>query len=158
MLYIICTYKFEAWPVTGLISKRYQTSSWLRSDIWQIMHGSGCIILGRAPACKGAYGVVRLTNFIRPGRFPSDQWSVWEVAWCTIGLFLSPTVLSPLSLSISLSRSFSLSFFLSTLTYHLIRSELIAGFGFWVETFILFTNFRFQMFHGGIEEYKKSMK
>ena len=68
-LYIICTYKFEARPVTdliskryqtwgliskryqtwgliskryqtwGLISKRYQTSGWLRFDICQIMHG-----------------------------------------------------------------------------------------------------------------------
>ena len=66
---------------------------------------TGPVVLGRAPACKGVYGVVRLTNFIRPGKLFSDQWSNWR-RW-TFGLFLSPAG-SPLSLSLSLALSFSL--------------------------------------------------
>ena len=89
---------------------------------------TGPVVLGRAPACKGAraYGVVRLTNLIRPGKLLSGQWSGWELAWWTLGLFLSPAAL------LSLSLSLSLSFFLSSSTCRLIRFEflvLVLGLG-----------------------------
>ena len=58
--------------------------------------------LGRAPACKGAYSVVRLKNFIWPGKLLSDQRSGWELAWWTLSLFLSSAALHSLSLSFSL--------------------------------------------------------
>ena len=41
------------------------------SSIW--LDRTGPVILWRAPACKVAYSVVRLTNFIRPGNLLSDR-------------------------------------------------------------------------------------
>ena len=104
------TKKIKAlWPKITKIASRGGGASCLKLD------RTGPVILGPAPACKGAYGVVRLTNFIRPGKLLSNQWSGWELTWWTLGLFLSPAALLSLSLylSIYLSIYLHVSLFLS---------------------------------------------
>ena len=95
------TLREEEWNVRVYRREMRAKSCYNRLD-------TGPVILGRAPACKGAYGVVRLTNFIRPGKLLSDQWSGWELAWWTLGLFISPAVLLSLSLFLSLPLSLKL--------------------------------------------------
>ena len=49
---------------------------------------TGPVIFGRASACKGAYGVVRLTNFIRPGNLLYTR----EAAAIVLEIFRSITL------------------------------------------------------------------
>ena len=84
---------------------------------------TGPVTLGRAPACKGAYGVLRLTNFICQASFRliNEVVGNWH-GEPLVSSFL--TLLSSLSLSLNLSFFLSLSFLLSILTNRLIRFEL----------------------------------